>query len=561
MKRTQSGTVAGYIVGALIFLGIVIPPARAVIPRISQYTAPYYTDAVYRELNDVFAVSQYRKKNNPAIIPDETLFSYAAGAYLRGMDPILVNSEHTPLGKYALGAFIYLFGNDRLAVLWFGLLAWVSIWLVSRTVLGTGLWAAVPLLFVSWDVLFINQLVVAPLLDIIQLPFVYLSILCFLRERKRGRFPLTALAIGFVIDTKTIVPGILLTGCMTVFFLLKRDVRGMVRLVSYLPLSVAVLMLSYAKTFMDGYSLRDFLGFQKWIFLYQKSKLMFPFSSLRLLLFNQWQTWWGSFAIVAANDWSYLWPVSTVVSFIGGIWAVTGKRWKDGKHDAVVLLLLWIAAYQAFLCFGVVSSRFFLPLLPAQYILMAYILRVGVVRIWNRKGMLVSVLMLAVFLVRPQPAQAAYVLPYPSYMPGNTLYAIAKAIDRVKAYWYRGDIAALRYHMGLSDKYLVEAKTLFEYKQYLLGISALQRSDAEFETVPRFLAAAGRNGKDIRVLKQTFVEASVAHTEILSRLMVELPASFTWTPEKRQPSILPLRELLEQSVSVRRVAVREAGSL
>lgn len=140
------------------------------------------------------------------------------------------------------------------------------------------------------------------------------------------------------------------------------------------------------------------------------------------------------------------------------------------------------------------------------------------------------------FLVLTVPAHADYVLPYPSYMPGSKLYKITRIIDVLKKYWYFGPIGQEKYHLGLADKYLVEAKTLFDYNQYLLAVDALRRSDEQFRQLPK---------------NQLTHEAAAKHTEVLSRLLQNVPAQFTWSPEKSAPTQLPLKNLLGTSIRLR----------
>lgn len=548
------------IIGLILLLAVLATPLSIIIPRWSFYTVPYYTETVFKEFEHQFNTSQYRKKVNPGIMPDESLFSYVSGAYLRGMDPILANSEHTPLGKYFIALSIYLLHNDRFTAIVFALLSGISIWLVGRLVLKDSIWALAPVLLVTIDRLFMNQLVTVPLLDIIQFPFIFLSLFAFYKEHAHGKYFWTSLMLGAVIATKTVVPGILLVGCMGVWLVIYRGWRSLIPYIAWLPLSACVFMLSYIRTFMDGYSLWQFVGFQKWIFLYQKSKLLYPFSSLRLLFFNQWQTWWGDFSVISANDWSLLWPVSTAGSIGLGIWTIIRKQWKKSEYEPLVLLLLWIGIYQAFLCFGVVSSRFFIPLLPAQYIVLTYILRIVLSKNKNTKRLLVCIVSMA-WLVFPHVVRAEYVLPYPSYMPGNKLYSVSRILDKVKAYWYWGNIGKFRYHLGLSDKNLVEAKTLMEYRQYLLGVAALKRSDTEFEKISGYLSLAKHEGIDIGVLKRTALEASEAHTSVITRLVAETPVSFIWTPEKVSPSELQLHTLLNDSLRIREKVATKTASL
>ncbi len=147
--------------------------------------------------------------------------------------------------------------------------------------------------------------------------------------------------------------------------------------------------------------------------------------------------------------------------------------------------------------------------------------------------------------------KAEYVLPYPSYMPGNTLYRISRIIDTVKNYWYWGTIAQIKYHIGLSDKYLVEGKTLFEYKQYLLATDALRRSDKELSGVLALLAKGVQEGKDMSSQQNILFEAMKMHITTLTRMKGQLPNEFQWTPEKTAPIDLSIGTMLNTSVQIR----------
>lgn len=156
---------------------------------------------------------------------------------------------------------------------------------------------------------------------------------------------------------------------------------------------------------------------------------------------------------------------------------------------------------------------------------------------------------------------ADYVLPYPSYMPGNKLYRVTRIADRLKKYWYWGNIASIKYHLALSDKYLVEARTLMEYRQYLLGADALRRSDAEFTKLPLYVAGAKKEGVDVHGLQFLVAAATGKHIEVLTGLLPVVPPDFTWTPEKSKPTALPLGGMITTSVGIRQRIAGAAGSL
>jgi hypothetical protein len=149
------------------------------------------------------------------------------------------------------------------------------------------------------------------------------------------------------------------------------------------------------------------------------------------------------------------------------------------------------------------------------------------------------------------PAHADYVLPYPSYMPGNRLYAASKIAERLKSWWYWGSIGQTKYHMNLADKYLVEAKTLFEYKQYMLAINALRTSDEHIVQVPLYIARGKTEGENMDQFEKLFSSEKNTHLEVLVKLKSELPKTFIWTPEKAIPTTLDIEGLLSRAITLR----------
>ena len=149
-------------------------------------------------------------------------------------------------------------------------------------------------------------------------------------------------------------------------------------------------------------------------------------------------------------------------------------------------------------------------------------------------------------------AQSNYVLPYPSIMPGGISYKIHLLYENVSKYWYFGDFGQFDYTLKRADKYLVEAKTLFEYKQYLLGYNALKKSDSYFVNIMHSLAKAERNGKNTLKKKAVLRKASQKHIEVLEKMELETPDTFIWQPEKALPTNLYLKRDIEKSIDIRR---------
>ena len=160
--------------------------------------------------------------------------------------------------------------------------------------------------------------------------------------------------------------------------------------------------------------------------------------------------------------------------------------------------------------------------------------------------------LLLIFVFRaPVFAQSNYVLPYPSSMPGSLLYKIHLAYENVSKYWYFGDFGKFDYNLKMTDKYLIEAKTLFEYKQYLLGYNALKKSDLYFVSIMPNLARAEKNGKNILKKKTAFNEALRKHIEVLEKMELETPDTFVWQPEKELPTTLSIQKAILNSILLR----------
>ena len=148
-------------------------------------------------------------------------------------------------------------------------------------------------------------------------------------------------------------------------------------------------------------------------------------------------------------------------------------------------------------------------------------------------------------------ARSNYVLPYPSAMPGSKSYKVHLIWEELLKYWYFGNFGQFKYNLMESDKYLVEAKTLFEYNQYLLGNTALGKSNSYFLQAYPFLIRAQNENKDVIKSKLLLKQAALKHVETLQMLESVIPKTFTWQPEKSSPTILNLKNLLEESIAIR----------
>ncbi|MBI2031263.1 MAG: hypothetical protein HYT08_01475 [Candidatus Levybacteria bacterium] len=170
---------------------------------------------------------------------------------------------------------------------------------------------------------------------------------------------------------------------------------------------------------------------------------------------------------------------------------------------------------------------------------------------WILRSFLLSIMFLF-FFYSPIFAQSSYVLPYPSFMPGSPFYKINLIKDKILKYWYFGKFGQFNYNLKQADKYLVEAKTLFEYDQFLLGQKALKKSDEYFYNIRSNLDNSKANKESIDSKRTLLKEASLKHIEALLMLREGIPEKVYWRPEKSFSTKIYLKKDIEMSISIRR---------
>ncbi len=172
----------------------------------------------------------------------------------------------------------------------------------------------------------------------------------------------------------------------------------------------------------------------------------------------------------------------------------------------------------------------------------------------NFKQLALLFMLFFVYLIcAPQVWASEYVLPYPGIMPGHKLYRLEQAIDYLNQYWSFGNFSHHQYELKLADKKLIEAKTLFEYKQYLLAVKALSESNKHFLEASLYLRKAGDEGKDITVKMANLTAAAEKHVQILQELGEKQPEEFLWQPEEGTATHLFLRAAIMEAIKGREI--------
>lgn len=355
---------------AILLLAIFIRPAHFLYNQRNVFFSSGYAKK-YESLKKLYYSSQYSRKNNPNIIPDNTLEAFAGGVFLKGLNPILIVHDQPPLGRYIIGLSIYLFDNPNTITIPLLIATGIGIFLISKIILNGTVLSVIPLGIFINEPLFLNKFIYVPLLEPIQLPFIVFAVYFFIKgitEKKYIRwFVLSSLMLGFVISIRFFILAVALVMSMMLYLLSQRvEIKKIIVFLITLPLSLIILLLSYTKTILDGYSFFQILGVQKYIFVYHSSKFMLPFSFWDLLLFNRWHTWWGDRSITFDQQWTVIWPIAVFFTILYLVLAL-GKKIVLSNSEKIIYFYLLVMSVM--LSFGHTSTRYFLPFLPFLYIL------------------------------------------------------------------------------------------------------------------------------------------------------------------------------------------------
>ena len=370
MKNEKLRKLSYGLLFTIFFLIAVFQPLSALYEQRNLFFSEGYFK-IYDYLKDSYSSSQYVTKKNPGIMPDQTLESFAGGAFLKGMNPILIIHDQPPLGRYILSLSILIFDNPNTIMVLLFFLSGLGVFFIARLVLKSTLASFIPLTIFINEPIFINKFYNSPLLEPIQLPFIIFALYFFMQGIIRKNyvkwFILTSVMLGFVISIRFFILGAFLILAMILYFLIKKQFnKKFVLFLLTLPIAIFVLLISYTRTIQLGSSVLHIFGIQKYIYYYHSAQLSLPFSFWDLLIFNRWHTWWGTRTVIFDPQWIIIWPISMVITLV---YSLAGILKKIALSEPEKIIIIWIVLYSLFLSLGESSTRYFPPLLPFIYII------------------------------------------------------------------------------------------------------------------------------------------------------------------------------------------------
>ncbi len=308
--------------------------------------------------------------NSTKPISDIDLYTYAGYRYVQGENPIMINPETPPLGKYIIGLSIMLFNNQRILNLISALLVLLLIYLLAFEYTSSELAASFALLLTVINSLFIDQIIESPQLDIFQVLFL-LCVVYFLKiYRSNGNYLpliLTAVAIGCFSSTKIFLLNyVFIAVTIFIFYLFDSKLRKRIIADTLIinAIALGIFTATYTSLFLHGGSFWRFLGTQKWIFEFYSSsridmtKLYGNYVSL--ILFNKWRFWSEGYPVIQNKEWSIVWPIVFIVGILSLIYILVNPK----LRSITLFLCLLTINYNIYL--------FSVPVFP-RYLLLLFI--------------------------------------------------------------------------------------------------------------------------------------------------------------------------------------------
>lgn len=343
--------------------------------RMFSYSSEYVTrfDSKYWKMR--YEKSQWVVPGSKNSIGDDGLYAYVGWEYIHGSNPVLLNAEIPPLGKYIIGVGEIIFQNQNVLILLIGLSCLVVFYFLNLQIFKDKLFAFIPVFLLSLDNIFYSQLR-APYLDTMYLLFLLLTLLCM---TKRNYF-FACLFLGCFAAIKYPVGSLFLMAPLLAWVILC-DLKHLRQFLFSLVLWPGVFLATYIMYFLRGGTVLGFLGVQKWIVhFYATGVKAVPGIVYPIILFGKWNTWFAGSQKVA--EWSVLWAVSFIAAFFASfpisLLYVAHRRNKKIKlsyyDQNILLIVLWIFSYLVFLTFTPVFPRYLLLLVPFMYNLTVWFL-------------------------------------------------------------------------------------------------------------------------------------------------------------------------------------------
>ncbi len=341
-----------------LYLGVVVYCNRALL--FSRFDESYWKDK--------YEQSQWKLPLSPRTIGDDGLYLYEGYRLIRGGDPTSSNAEMPPLGKYLIGASIFVFGNGYIYgfITTFSLI--VGTFILTRLLIKQTVPALIVALLLATDPLVTNQFALT-MMDSLQasLLILFLVVLFHVTASKQKHSVLLATFSGIILGlfSETKLPVLTpFIGLIGIYYLWAKT-RSLQLLGAFISGGIIGYVTPYIVFFVQGHTLLDWLKIQKWIVTFYRHSNLTPTwgSVVTTLLFGSYQNIFSRLW-ERANEWSPAWAVLFFSSF--GALGLSIRRKSLSAQWIVMFILIFITlGLYAVLPFW---TRYLVTVLPLLYV-------------------------------------------------------------------------------------------------------------------------------------------------------------------------------------------------
>lgn len=284
----------------------------ACLPQHGSELLSFWSGQQRQQLNDLYSNSQYILGEAGEKIDDETLYLYAGMVYAHGENPVEVNFEHPPLGKYLWGWSWRYFGNPYFLNPLVVLLALLMFYLLGRQ-LGLPDWT----LIVGQALLIILLQPSSLLRSLLDTQLFALSltffVLLFSKLPPLYRSLLGGVVLGMLASIKYPLPNLL--PFILVLGLLSTTMKKRYFLPLSLIVAALVYLLSYWAYFASGKNLLDWFSFEKYRLSWWLNDRAQRFYLIWQVLFlGKSHAWWQGGGWHDDGGWSPILPITFIIS-------------------------------------------------------------------------------------------------------------------------------------------------------------------------------------------------------------------------------------------------------
>lgn len=319
------------------------------------------------KLANIYNQSQFVKnpKDRKSFIADHDLYAYAGWHYLKTGKLNSINIEHPPLGKYLIGLSVFIFDNQNIGQIFWGILFLFLLYKLSFKVLKHKPFALLVVLFFCQEKLFQNQLSYS-LLELPLAVFLLMFLLLIQAKNKKNKkwfLMLKGVILGAISSIKYPTTALVAFITLISFYYIKKEVGVAKKLFVIGLTGFAVFLLAYLPFFMRNPHLSSFYNLQlKALKIHLSHVPEYPKGQVfNVLFFNRWLAWWGEKSYLKTDFWNFLWPILTINFFVSLF------RFKKN-----LLINLWTLFYLLFLSSRLFFPRYLFTILPFFYLQLCY---------------------------------------------------------------------------------------------------------------------------------------------------------------------------------------------